>query len=427
MRYLLSLIAAKSSKSVGSIVLLLSAIALFTSPAQAEGSRTLYSSGTGSRANLEWRNDTVYGGVLTRRTLLKVYANQGENILLGSSAIGVGSGDILVFNPGRVTGLVGSETVPLATPDFRCSSQPGRGRISSRALETAGPQSISGTNNSTGYIPCYYTAPQTGVYDIVFLGPTASQGSVSGQITDTANNFNTNQGNSVAAWDVTVRSSDLNSAQDINGRLFAYYFGLFTGNNGRPLYFSLYPVTNDGYQYRVTLRGTDPNGFVIYGNQVGFFDSDGKTPLYRNIVGQNGDVASPDGGTSIVRPQFATFLNPPDPTVLPNITLYNTSGSPIGVGIPSIPVPPGANSFSFVGRVSGNTSAVNQGGTFSFNSTSAGNYQIVISRDGVNFDPTNANNRVLRGVMPTSGVQSVDWDGRDNNGLPFPVGSGFVA
>jgi hypothetical protein len=50
-------------------------------PAQAEGSRDLYPSGTtGSRANLEWQIGQKYGPVapvnnsLLRRTLLQVYA-----------------------------------------------------------------------------------------------------------------------------------------------------------------------------------------------------------------------------------------------------------------------------------------------------------------------------------------------------------------
>jgi uncharacterized repeat protein (TIGR01451 family) len=395
--------------------------------AQAEGSRTLYPSGTpntSSRANIEWRSN-VYGGLLLRRTLLKVYANAGENILLGSSAVGVGNGDILVFDPGRVSGSVGSESIP-ATANFLCSSQTGKGKITSRALELAGPRAISGTGNPTGYIPCYYTAPKTGVYDVVFYGPSSSltaEIAPTGEVAlSSSNNFDSNQGTSVAAWDVTVRSSDLTSTQDLNGRLFAYYYALFTGINGRPLNFPVYPVTNDGYGYKITLRGLDPNGFLLYGNQVGFFDSDGKTPLYHDILGSDGQVSSPEGGVSIARPQFATFLNPSDPNVLPNVELYNTNGNSYGTGVPIVPIAPGVDSLNFLGTVGANTSIINQGGTFTFNS-SAGNYQLVISRDGINFDPTNSSNRVLRGILATSGSQSVDWDGKDNSGAVFPVGN----
>lgn len=420
-------------------LLTLISIGGWTLSAQAEGSRTLYPVGaTGNRANLEWRTNYYGSDPLTRirrRTLLKVYAQQGEHILLGSSAVGVASGsnsgDILVFNPGRVTGRVGDETIP-ATADFQCSSQAGRGQITSRAQELAGPQSISGTGNTTGYVPCYYQAPTTGVYDVVIYGPSGtsstSDGTVSGEINLTSpGNFSASQGSAVAAWDVTVRSSDPNSIQDINGRLFTYYFALFAGGNGRLLYFPVYPVTNDGYQYRITLRGVDPAGFVLYGNQVGFFNSDGQTPLYHNLLGQDGQISNPEGGARFAPPQFATFVNPLDPIVLSSIVRYDTSGNANGIGVPAIPVPPGVNSLSFSGTIGNNTSRVNQGGTFSFNSAAAGNYEIIISRDGINFDPTNLNNRVLRGVMTNSGAQTVTWDGKDNSGNAFPVGDNYPA
>jgi hypothetical protein len=126
--------------------------------AQAEGSRTFYPSGsTASRANLEWRTER-YGGSdpassVPRRSLIKVHAKAGEYILLGSSAVGVGTGDIVVFNPGMVTGNVGNENIP-ATPDFLCSAQRPTntspiGRIRSRDQELAGPKAASDLTANT--------------------------------------------------------------------------------------------------------------------------------------------------------------------------------------------------------------------------------------------------------------------------------------
>ncbi|RCJ25037.1 hypothetical protein A6S26_17745 [Nostoc sp. ATCC 43529] len=418
-------------KLLTGLVLLLCYLNFDIQSAQAEGSRTLYPSNApanSSRANLEWRTDT-YGGLVLRRTLLKVYANKDEYILLGSSAVGVNNGNIRVYNPGRVSGSIGSETVP-NTPDFVCSSQPGRGIISSRQQELNGPRAISGAGNPNGYIPCYYQAPSTGVYDIVFYGPeggnSANNGAPTGEINlSSGNNFNAQQGTSVAAWDVTVRSSNQTSTTDLNGRLFSYYLALFTGNNARYLNFPVYPVTTDGFQYKVELRGTDPNGFVLYGNQTGFFDSDGITPLYHDILGADSQLANPQGGVSLARPQYATFLNSIDTNVLPYVERYGRNGTLEGTGIPISPIIPVVSNLQFNGTAGGNNSSYSTGGTLSFESNLAGTYELIISRDGINFDPTNSQNRLLRGIMPTTGQQAINWDGKDNSGNFFPVGSDY--
>ncbi|MEH1895200.1 MAG: lamin tail domain-containing protein [Nostoc sp.] len=399
--------------------------------AQAEGSRTLYpssASASSSRANLEWRTDT-YGGLVLRRTLLKVYANKDEYILLGSSAVGVNNGNVRVYNPGRVSGSIGSETVP-NTPDFVCTSQAGRGVISTRQQELNGPRAISGGGNPNGYIPCYYQAPSTGIYDIVFYGPDGGSSSANGAPTgevnlSNGNNFNAQQGTSVAAWDVTVRSSDQTSTTDLNGRLFSYYLALFTGNNGRYLNFPVYPVTTDGYRYKVELRGTDPNGFVLYGNQTGFFDSDGKSPLYHDILGADSQLANPQGGVSLARPQYATFFNSIDTNVLSSVERYKPDGTLDGIGIPLSPIIPVVSNLQFNGTVTGNNSSFGTGGALSFGSNVTGTYELIISRDGTNFDPANSQNRLLRGIMTITGQQTVSWDGKDNSGNFFPVGSNY--
>ena len=66
-----------------------------------DGSGSLESNG-GKRALTEWRT-SLYGNLLPRRTLFKVYAKAGEEIALGSSGAGVGSGDIVLWVPGHIT------------------------------------------------------------------------------------------------------------------------------------------------------------------------------------------------------------------------------------------------------------------------------------------------------------------------------------
>jgi uncharacterized repeat protein (TIGR01451 family) len=410
-----------SRRRLPALVLALGVAALTAQPALAAGSRDLWPNGAGgSRANSEWRTNSYGGGLILRRTLVKAFMNAGDVLLVGSSAIGKGSSDILVWNPGLVFGAIGAEDVS-AAPSFSCNTQRvgAQGQITSRAEELAGPDTIPAGGVPGGYIPCHYTAPSAGIYDIAFVGPaglaSAADGTVAADVALTdPNDFSAAQGTSIAAWDATVRSG-LASPADITGRVFSYYLALFTAGNGLPVFPTVYPITRDGYRYQVDLRGMDPNGWLVYGNQLGFFDSDGSTPLYHDAVAENsgspGQLTSIQGGVTFQRPSFPLFFEPPSAAAI------------AGLGIPATPTAPIMSALSFVGNLGGNTSLVNNGGTFHYVSNVPGVYNIVISIDGINFDPTSPTNRSLRGVALSSGAHTVAWDGRDNSGNFFPVGS----
>ena len=395
---------------------ILGSIVGFATSAQAEGSQSLYPNGaTGSRANIEWRaaSDGLYGGILTRRALFKVYAKAGETILLGSSAVGVGSGDILLYNPGQVTGPVGQETIPApATAAISCNAQTVKGVIDSRAKELAGPTPTAG-----GYAPCSFTATTTGVYDVVFTGPAGftatGDGGATASIADTAGNFNAGQGSSVSTWDVTVRSNPTDATTVKTGRLFTNYLTVFTGGNGRPFNSTIFPVTTDGYQYQTAFNGIDPNGFVAFGNKSGFLNTDG-TPLYHDVLGVVGGpnpalIQTIQGGVTTARPEFPIFFNRSDSETLTTL------------GIPTTPITPVLSNLQFAGTATTATSTQNTGGTFTFGTNVPGSYELVISNDGVNFDPTNPLNRVIRQQTSAAGPQTVTWDGKRNDGTFFPV------
>jgi uncharacterized repeat protein (TIGR01451 family) len=399
----------------------LGVLAATAQPAFAAGSQDLWPNGAGgSRANTEWRTNSYGGGLILRRTLIKAFLNAGQVLDVGSSAIGQGASDILVWNPNLVFGAIGAEDVS-APPSFSCNAQRtgAQGQITSRAQELAGPDTIPAGGVAGGYIPCHYTAPSTGVYDIAFVGPdglaSAADGTVAADVALTdPNDFAAAQGTSIAAWDATVRSS-LVSTANLTGRGFSYYLALFTAGNGHPVFPTVYPVTADGYRYQVDLRGMDPNGWLVYGNQLGFFDSDGSTPLYHDAVAENtgspGQLTSIQGGVTFQRPSFPLFFEPPAAATL------------AALSIPATPTAPIMSALSFSGNLGGNTSLVNNGGTFHYTSNVPGVYNIVISIDGINFDPTSPTNRSLRGVALAAGPHTVTWDGRDNSGNFFPVGS----
>ncbi|MEO0539809.1 MAG: DUF11 domain-containing protein, partial [Cyanobacteria bacterium P01_A01_bin.105] len=330
------------------------------SVALAEGSRDMYpaSSPAGAdRGHIEWTNNTS-GGV-RRRTLLRVYAEAGEYILLGSSAIGVsangGVGDIVVYDPGTVTGPVADENLP-TTPNFVCSvDRPGTGFIGTRAEELTGPESIDGSGNTAGYTPCWYQATTTGMYYVAMYGPsgpnTNGQGSNSpnagAQLPVGSIRTDSTQKAAVSAWDVTVRDSQ-SSTTDRLGRLHTFYIALNMGSNGRQLHADLYPITMDGYRYEIDIQGLDPFGFRLFGNQLGNLDSDGVTPLYRDVLGTNGGINNPAGGTSTAPPQYPIFFNPLDGAVLSSIPIYDPiSGLQTGSGFPASPVLPVVSSPTY--------------------------------------------------------------------------------
>src|SRR2546421_11725768 len=189
-------------------------VAAGASEASAAGSQNLWPNGAGgNRANTEWRTSSYGGGLLLRRTLLKAFLNAGEVLDLGSSAIGQGSSDILVWNPGLVTGAIGNEDVS-AAPSFSCNSQRAgvQGQITSRVEELAGPDTIPAGGVPNGYLPCHYTAPLAGIYNIAFVGPAGfalvpdADGTIGGGGgPGDANEFNTPPGKSVAGGGATVR------------------------------------------------------------------------------------------------------------------------------------------------------------------------------------------------------------------------------
>lgn len=409
-------------------------------PALAEGSRTLFpqnpapacgvAAGNACRANMEWSPGGNYAGVILRRTILRVYAEVNEVILVASSAVGVNQGNILIYPPGTVPfNPVGNEAIPGAgTAVMDCMVQRGaqgpatRGFIANRVQELAGPNNIDvitgASLGGTGYVPCHYQVPAggAGIYSVIMYGPpgnvTAGNGGPTGSIGHVGGNATAAQNSTIAYWDVTVR--DVNGANetiapDNLGRLFAFYLSMFTASNGRPVFLQVYPVSLDGYVYRTTMRGTDPNGFAIYGNSTGFMDSDGTTPLYRNVRGTGNGLDPLIGGVGIALPEFPIFFDQPDAAALAALAIPTAQ-------------PPVVSNLGFTGVAVGYTN-VGNGGVLSFTSNAASNFELVISRDGVDFDPTTPGNRVLRGAAVV-GANNVNWDGMDNTGVDFPESPG---
>ncbi len=370
---------------------------------RAEGTRDLLTNG-GKRALTEFRNTKTAG--LYRRTWLRVYAKAGETINMGSSGRGVGSGDIWLWNPNIITDSQ-MTTASIPEPAFKCSTSgqgTNAGKLTTRAQELAGP-----LPNSGGYTPCTYTAPEAGVYWIAMIGPQGINGTSDGTAgTITSPTISTSQNAGVSMWDITVRAGAVTKP----GRVFVDYLAMLAGGNGSTYqqFSTLYAIAADGFKYRIDLRGLDPNGYILYGNSVGFLDPDGKTPLYHDLVASENTLAVPLGGVKQSPATAKLFFGAPD--------------ADLPTTIAPTPQIPSIDNVSFSGSAGGTTASYSVGGQFTYTGNVGGISEVVISRDGVNFDPTHSVNRVLRSVT-AFGTNVINWDGKDNSGVPFPVGGPY--
>lgn len=408
-------------------------IGLTAAPAAATGSGDLFpddavcgtGTGAGCRAPIEW-NVATYGPAdgthIVRRTLFTVFARQGEQLLLGSSALGVAPGlaDVVVWEPGVVTD---TEAATLPAPSSSCAAQreasgdPALGLISSRTQELAGARSVDGTANPDGYVPCVHTVTTTGLHRVAFYGSVGPGGALSGGVPTRAQVgtgvvAQAESSTTVAAWDLTVRPAAPASTADLPGRAFTYVYAGFTGGSDRPTDFSTYITTTDGFRYRVSTRSFDPFGFVFYGNSVGFYDADGVTPLHRDVLGSGSNqqtLTDTVGGVHLARAEYPVSVEPLAPETL------------AALGIPTQGAEPAMGPLGFAGSAGGDVAFEGRGGGLRFSTGTAGAYEIVLSRDGADFDPGAPGNRVLRGFVGT-GTHDVAWDGLDNTGAAFPAG-----
>lgn len=385
-------------------------LAMPVAKVSAEGSKETVANG-GKRALTEWRTNTTAG--FYRRTFFRVFANAGEYILMGSSAVGVNNGDIVLYRESQIANSqIAPATLSSITPTFTCSAyrttHNGAGVLNTRAKELAGPAS-----NAGGYTPCVYQATETGTYWVAMYGPDGASSAADGTAgTIDAPVVDNNQRSGVSMWDITVRSGNALTGTMKPGRVFVDYLAQISGSNGAAyqMYSTLYAATADGYVYQVDLNGLDPNGYIFYGNRVGFYDPDGKTPLYHDAVYPDNSLSvdAAYGGVLLASATAKIFFNNPLTSDLP-------------VSILPTPVVPSINNVTFSGTASNNTSYYSQGGTFTYSGNVGGITEVIIQGNtSTDFEPDNPLNRRLLSESIV-GSNSLSWDGKDNNGNYFPV------
>jgi fimbrial isopeptide formation D2 family protein/uncharacterized repeat protein (TIGR01451 family) len=372
-------------------------------PVSAEGSRDLVEN-FGYRPYTEWLPGVTIAGI-PRKTLLKVYVQAGETINLGSSvhtSFGGGTQDIVYRDPSGTTGSCDVEST-------------GFGFIDTFAKESNGPFPLA-----DGYTPCTITAPAAGVYEVEFHGPSeTSTANPPVRLFGAAFPTDGTQEATVAAWDITVTSGGVEQP----GRVFTNYLSLNMGGNSTialpqlGLNSILFVQTIDGYRYQVILDRLDPGNFIFFGNNRGFIDNFDNSNLYRSITAPD-EALNFIGNVGLHLPTLAdtstnvthrVFFNRPDSVTLGGL------GIPLTATLPQAPP-----DFKFTG-IAGNTTKVNTGGKFTFTTNQFGRYQIVIdtNQDGIY---GNSNDRILTGGI-VSGLNTVNWNGRDQADTALPVGT----
>lgn len=356
--------------------------------AQAEGSRELTSSG-GDRPYLDYRTDSTDTASILRQTTIQVFAQAGETLYLGSSAVGVGSGAIEYTRPDGTMGTCG-----------------GDGTINNRAEEEVGPAPLF--PNQGGYAPCVVPVGQTGVWQIDFVSPNPSSFVNPTPIAADADWLpQDGNDNFVTAWDVSVSDGD-----EVPGRAFADFLALNMGAFDRSLSVETFILTEEGYLYRIDLNGINPFGFIFFSNNRGFRRADGESFFSSVPLEPPPDFQNPfeaDTGRDLTH---NIFFNRPVPGIL---------------GTPVPPIPPGeVSDLTFTGEGGTPSQAASPGGgRFSFNATRRGSFRLVIdlNEDGeFGNDDGNLRDRVLTGTAEP-GENVVRWDGLDGNGNPVPGGT----
>ena len=298
----------------------------FSSAAFAEGSNDLVNNtgNNGYRPYLEWRDRQNFG--LQRKSVIYVYAEEGETIYFGSSVWRSSEKalkSVLSDNPEEITENIGHDmtgaTVAITLPrtdgmpydptdaeivigsegyieNFKWRSdldtkeitagntgiyltRPDgtyKGYIKDTSQEEIGPHIDESTTG--GYEPMSFKAPVTGTYAFRFLSSDYGEGDpehikvdetwLTGKLPDGTDNYlETTKENdaTVAAWDITV----VDNGEKQEGRVWTDTLFLNTGAHETPVKSEMYTLTYDGFEYRVDLNGMEPFGFALYSNNRG--------------------------------------------------------------------------------------------------------------------------------------------------------------
>ncbi|MFK7934296.1 MAG: Ig-like domain-containing protein, partial [Saprospiraceae bacterium] len=396
------------------------------------------------------RDFTGYGGVRLFYSAdvhqqLKVYANEGEFINFGTSHLGTTNpiddrfkGLIYVYRPDGSLFQVydgGNSNNPV-------------GRIQNNTQESGGPTG-GGSTNGTGYEPLVASvgSGESGIWTFVFKFEAPAMDQPFFPALDNGAAWNTNnQANNrraILAWDITVSQNAAANAggNQLTGRVYSNEYVSVTGNFGPQTSPTFYVLTRDGFQYQIDFDRADPFEFPVFSNSVGLIDGNlnplnssriepdvNRVSSLDNLVADQIYLYDPqerDVGAIITN---KIFFSRPDPNMPNTATLVNVretspgilmAGAPFETWLFNAPgVDPGSIAdLEFIGAselCTDNTTQVNAGGAFVFNSNRAGAavLQLDTNNDGDFDDEVDVE---IRDFIE-AGRDTLFWDGTDGAG-----------
>ncbi|WP_162946179.1 gliding motility-associated C-terminal domain-containing protein [Chitinophaga barathri] len=379
----------------------------------AEGSKELSANG-GSRAFWRCSGTSTAQFPYPNPGIIRVYANVGERIYLGSSAQGINGGTISWVAPNGATGSSGNSATVGLIPD--------------RAAELLGPR-LTTNGADPGYNPYIVTvgAGQAGIWEITFTSTSTTAAGTTPIIP--ANGAWTQNINSVylAAFDVSVRNGS--NTAFIPGRSYLHIFSGNTASVGATFgSFNgiFYVLTRDGFEYSVNANGMQGVAFQFFVNNKGFRDGSGNS-AYSSVAG----IGTTPGTIPVHNP-----TTPDDATNVTHKLFFNQAAADMPASAPiagggtvwllTTPIDPTLSTLTFTGRegTPNATGTFPLGGTFTFNSTAVGAYRLSldVNQNGIF---TDVQDRVITGFS-VIGTNSVPWDALDGEGNPVPGGTTFA-
>lgn len=371
---------------------------------------------------------------------LKVYANAGETINVGSSHVGIQGGFIKVYDP---TGAL------VATFDNTGTTQ-GKAIIYNHIEEQNGPTG-GGSTNGLGYKPGTVTVPSglDGIWTIIMDYPSHEVENFNNLLNNAPWNRAIHQPNNrrvVLAWDITVSQNGAGNEGGtlLEGRVYSNEYislvqlDIFLTS---PIF---YVLTNDGYIYEVKLHEIGPFRFPISSNSLGLTDGNRK-PIYKSkkeVDFKRSDKPSewladslylyePQAKDDGVLVNNKLFFNIPNPDLPASANVYdifrNTSHStwllkPMQtLSIDSLYLigEPGSGAPCSLGSIeSGNPAYF----IFETNIGGVATVELDLNNNGSFTDSID-----LRLTAPiNAGIDEVVWNGKDGLGNPIPVQNQFA-